>query len=203
LELKEGFEMKTSTGIEKPKFWISENLGTKMATRLFRGLALGVLLAAATGIYFSINHGEAGSPSSGSEITQAFEVEELEAPVIGVPAYLSSKAAVDFEIEELEAPVIGVPAYLSSKAAVDFEVEELEAAVIGVPAYLSSEASNWDEVEELESPVIGIPAYLSGRTAGSPLSREQMAARVEAERLEDPDLDGVLFDILMGPPVGR
>jgi hypothetical protein len=54
--------MKTAMGMEKAKVWISENLGTKLATRLFRGLALGVLLAAGTGIYFSINQGEAGSP---------------------------------------------------------------------------------------------------------------------------------------------
>ena len=59
---KEGFEMKTAMGMEKVKVWISENLGTKIATRLFRGLALGVLLVTATGIYFSINPGEAGSP---------------------------------------------------------------------------------------------------------------------------------------------
>jgi hypothetical protein len=64
LELKEGFEMKTAIGIEKSKVWISQNLGTKMATRLFRGLALGVLLVAGTGIYFSINQGEVGSSAS-------------------------------------------------------------------------------------------------------------------------------------------
>jgi hypothetical protein len=54
--------MKTSVGMDKAKVWISENLGAKMATKLFRGVALGALLVAATGIYFSINQGAAGSP---------------------------------------------------------------------------------------------------------------------------------------------
>jgi len=101
LRFKEGIEMKTPMGMDKVKVWISEKLGAKIATRVFRGLAVGVLLAAGTGLYFSINQGEAGSPSSGSEITQALEVEELEAAVIGVPAYLGSKAAVDFEVVRL------------------------------------------------------------------------------------------------------
>ena len=53
--------MKTTMGMDKAKVWISEKLGAKIATRVFRGLALGVLLAAGTGLYFSINQGEAGS----------------------------------------------------------------------------------------------------------------------------------------------
>jgi len=62
LGFKEGLEMKTTMGMDKAKVWISEKLGAKIATRLFRGLALGVLLVAGTGLYFSINQGEAGSP---------------------------------------------------------------------------------------------------------------------------------------------
>ena len=63
--------MKTTMGMEKAKVWISEKLGAKIATRLFRGLALGVLLVAGTGLYFSINQGEAGSPAV-SEQTQCY-----------------------------------------------------------------------------------------------------------------------------------
>jgi hypothetical protein len=59
---KEGFEMKTAMGMEKAKVRVSGTEGTNIATRLFRGLALGALLVAATGLYFSINQGEAGSP---------------------------------------------------------------------------------------------------------------------------------------------
>jgi hypothetical protein len=53
--------METTMGMGKVKVWISEKLGAKIATRVFRGLALGVLLVAGTGLYFSINQGEAGS----------------------------------------------------------------------------------------------------------------------------------------------
>ncbi len=62
--------MKTAMGMDKAKVWISGNLGTKIATRLFRGVALGALLVAATGLYFSINQGDAGSTLA-SEHTEA------------------------------------------------------------------------------------------------------------------------------------
>lgn len=58
------------------------------------------------------------------------------------------------------------------------------------------------DYDELSGNFFGITSSGS-RTPGTPLSREQMAARVEAERLEDPDLDGMLFDMLMGPPAGE
>jgi hypothetical protein len=74
--MKEGNEMKTSVGMDKAKIWISGNLGTKIATRLFRGLALGVLLVAGTGLYFSINQGEAGSPASREETGCYAEIDQ-------------------------------------------------------------------------------------------------------------------------------
>jgi hypothetical protein len=68
LGLKEGLEVETTMGMGKVKVWISEKLGAKIANRVFRGLALGILLAAGTGLYFSINQGEAGSPLVSEQI---------------------------------------------------------------------------------------------------------------------------------------
>jgi phage head maturation protease len=178
LELKEGFEMKTATGIEKSKVWISENLGTKMATRLFRGLALGVLLAAATGLYFSINQGEAGSPSSGSEITQAFEVEELEAPVIGVPAYSNGEINQAFQ----------APAYwVQRDESEEMLFDEVRQAFIGIPSS-GSEVTQAVEVEELEAPVIGVPAYSNGEI--------NQAFQAQAYWVQRDEAAEVLFDEL-------
>jgi len=93
---KEGFEMKTAMVMGKAKVWISETVGTKIATRLFRGLALGVLVVAATGIYFSINQGEAGSPliSEQAEVYPEFNMVGRYGPL-------------SFEIPEDPAPISG------------------------------------------------------------------------------------------------
>jgi hypothetical protein len=71
--------MNTTMGMEKAKVWLSETVGTKIAARLFRGLALGALLVAATGLYFTINQGEAGSPlvSEQSEVPPEFRQTEI------------------------------------------------------------------------------------------------------------------------------
>jgi hypothetical protein len=100
LKLKEGLEMKAA--VEKGRVWISEHLGTKVAIRALRGLAVGALVVAGTGLYFSVSQGEAGSPSTGGEITQAFQD----------TAYLGSQdhEAVERLLDEVREAFIGISA---------------------------------------------------------------------------------------------
>jgi hypothetical protein len=61
------------------------------------------------------------------------------------------------------------------------------------PVYLGPEVHEVDEMAMWQT-LMGSPVRL--------LTAEEMKARIEIERLEDPDLDGMLFDMLMGPPAG-
>jgi hypothetical protein len=101
----EGFEMKTAMGMEKVKVWISETVGTRIATRLFRGLALGALLVAATGLYFSINQGEAGSPlvSEQTDVYPESIQTEVWLPGDTYPMIASSGKVAKAESEDLPA----------------------------------------------------------------------------------------------------
>ncbi len=71
-KIKEGIEMRLTMQIKEVKNLVSREAGTIITGNAIRGLAVGVLLMAGTGMYFGITAGgEEGNPDS-SERTTAF-----------------------------------------------------------------------------------------------------------------------------------
>ena len=71
-KIKEENEMRLTTHITDVKNWLFREAGTITAGKAIRGLAVGVLIMAGTGMYFGITAGdEEGNPAS-SERTAAF-----------------------------------------------------------------------------------------------------------------------------------
>jgi hypothetical protein len=88
-----GFAMITTMG--------TKNLRTRLGAKLFLGLALGGLLAAATVLYFSLSQGEARSPSASGQTTWT-----LQAPVYMGP---EDPVVAEMPYDELSKNFIGVP----------------------------------------------------------------------------------------------
>ncbi len=129
---------------------IAQALGHSMGARFFRVLALGTLLVGAAALYSSIIQGEAGNQPATTASSQWSEVEELEAPVIGIPAYTGSQSMDGFEVEELEAAVIGIPASVGSN---DTRVER-SGSYLDTPYYQNPD---WNERQRSAStpPIAG------------------------------------------------
>jgi hypothetical protein len=146
--VREGLDMKAEMG--KTRVRISEALGDSIATRFFRVVALATLLVGTAALYSSMSQGEAGSRPASSAAFQDIEVEELEAPVIGIAAYGSSETT----------RALPDTAYLGSQdpEVAERVLDEVRQAFIGIPSS-SIEVNQAVEVEELEAPVIGVPAY--------------------------------------------
>jgi hypothetical protein len=93
--------MMMTMGTKNLKVWISEKLPTRLGTKLFRGLALGALLVAATLLYISMIQGEARSPSASGKATWA-----LQAPVYMGP---EDPEVAEMPYDELSKNFIGIP----------------------------------------------------------------------------------------------
>ena len=71
-KIKEEIEMRLTMHITEVKNWVSREAGIISAGKAIRGMAVGVLLMAGTGMYFGMTVGdEEGNPGS-SEPTTAF-----------------------------------------------------------------------------------------------------------------------------------
>ena len=68
--------MKLTMHITEVKNWVSREAGTIITGNVIRGLAVGVLLMAGTGMYFGMTAGSAGSSHLSSEGTTAFPSQE-------------------------------------------------------------------------------------------------------------------------------
>jgi hypothetical protein len=219
-ELKEGTEMKA--GIGKAKVGISEALGHSVGSKFLRVVALGGLLVGAAVLYSSMSQGEAGSRPASSAAIQDIEVEELEAPVIGIAAYGSSEdtqalpdmaysGSQDPEVaervfDEVRAAFFGTgspssattqafqaPAYWVHKAEAEERLlDEVRQAFIGIPSS-SSEVTQAVEVEELETPVIGVPAPTSSETTQAFQVQTYWAQKYEAEEMLLDELRDAIF----------
>ncbi len=75
-KIKEEIEMRLTTPITEVKNWISREAGTIITGNVIRGLAVGVLLMAGTGMYFGMTGGSEGSSPLSSEGTTAFPSQE-------------------------------------------------------------------------------------------------------------------------------
>ncbi len=80
LELKEGWEMSRMIGMKQAATWIHDGLGTITTGIMLRGLALGILLMAATGMYFGMTSGGASEATSTHEVDSEFRFTDLDDP---------------------------------------------------------------------------------------------------------------------------
>lgn len=94
--------MMMTMGTKNLKMWISEKLPNRLATKIFRGLALGTLIVAATLLYISMIQGEARSPSASDETTWA-----LQAPVYMGP---EDPEVAEMPYDDLLKSFVGIPA---------------------------------------------------------------------------------------------
>ena len=72
LELKEGWEMSMKKGMKQAAAWIHDGLATITTGKMLRGLAMGILLMAATGMYFGMT---SGSASEATTTPPSYEVD--------------------------------------------------------------------------------------------------------------------------------
>jgi hypothetical protein len=145
--LKEEFAMMMTTGTKNLKMWITENLPTRLGTKLFRGLALGALLVAATLLYFSMIQGEARSPSASGETTWT-----LRAPVYMGP---EDPEVAEMPYDDLLKSFIGVPASGNEATKVTHTDKLPE---------IFEEDANERVYDELMKSFVGIPAPHSEAT---------------------------------------
>jgi hypothetical protein len=146
-QLKEGFAMMLTMGTKNLKVWISENLRTRLGTKLLRGLALGALLVAATLLYSSMSQDEARSPSASGETTRA-----LQAPVYMGP---EDPEVAEMPYDDLLKSFIGVPASGN---------EAIEGTHVDKLPEIFEEDANERVYDELMKSFVGIPAPRSEAT---------------------------------------
>ncbi len=75
-KIKEEIEMRLTTPITEVKNWVSREAGTIITANAIRGLAVGVLLMAGTGMYFGMTASSEGSNPVSSEGTKAFPAQD-------------------------------------------------------------------------------------------------------------------------------
>jgi hypothetical protein len=146
-QLKEEFAMMLPMATKNLKMWITENLGTRLGSKLLRGLALGALLVAATLLYISMIQGEARSPSASSETTWA-----LQAPVYMGP---EDPEVAEMPYDDLLKSFIGVPASGN---------EAIEVTHTDKLPEIFEEDANERVYDELMKSFVGIPAPRSEAT---------------------------------------
>jgi hypothetical protein len=139
--------MMMTMGTKNLKMWISEKLPNRLATKIFRGLALGALLVAATLLYSSMSQDEARSPSASSETTRA-----LQAPVHMGP---EDPEVAEMPYDDLLKSFIGVPASGN---------EATEVADADKLPEMFEEDANERVYDELMKSFVGIPAPRSEAT---------------------------------------
>ncbi len=93
-KIKEEIEMRLTTPITEVKNWVSREAGTIITGNAIRGLAVGVLLIAGTGMYFGITAGDEADNPASSERTTNFPVDweaDLEAYRSSFPNYVDEE----------------------------------------------------------------------------------------------------------------
>ena len=80
LELKEGWEMRMTKGMKQTAAWIHDGLATTTKANIVRGLASGILLMAATGMYFGVTFGGTSEATSTHEVDSEYRFTDLDDP---------------------------------------------------------------------------------------------------------------------------